>query len=920
MTRAWPFFLLVAALPAFADYRVNADALPAEVRAALLEENPGLTERRHSGRDVDALLKRLRLMPGVERATALEDGETLRLRVQLFRKIGRIRFAGQDAMGESEARAAFGLASGDPFEQRQVIEGAERLRLAYRELGAMNPVFDVETPEVSPGVVDLDVKITEGPITRIGEWTVISPDPALNDRYERQLNSRFSGVYTDARLQKAQDFLRADAAATGRLRAEIGAPEARFNAGETRVDLTIRLDHVDEYSVSFRGNRAFSENKLENDVLDLRNFSTANPNITAEMSERIRQAYITEGYPRVDVDAIETDGSKPFKRRIQFDINEGPHVRIEKVDIKGRFSRPASYYADFILRNGTKKEKQTYYVKEEIDAGIQSLVTQLRNEGHLVAKIVSSRTQYSRDGGDVTIFVNLEEGPLTIVDGIRFEGNRHVPAEQLLPLLDLQRGSPLKLNEIERSVQALRAHYLENGYIEMQILNEKSSDLVVYDEGNTKATLVFKIEEGPQVRVASIMLDGNTFTKDYVLLNELDFEVGELLTPAKIDTSVTRLQRTTYFGSVEITTLEAKTAVENRTVIVRVTERNPGTLTFGAGATNEDDLTLRGYAGIGYRNLWGTGRGASIRGEANYNIADDKPFPETKLTFGYLEPYLLNTRNRGRINLSRSMGLDRSVVSRQKVTEKNTATWTIEREFTPQLLGAWDVYSLSTYNDFWRDDSKPPEQLDIVTTTLRMDADFRDSPVNPTRGQFTRVSFDYSSPKIGSRNVDEFYLASAAYNFYLGLPNTRVVWANSFGARYLKSIGAGADGGVPYDKVGLRLGGRSTVRGFEGSEIFPTNAQLGSDAFKLTTTARSGVVKTELRFPLYWDWLQGVTFYDGGAVEIDGLEFDDPYRDAAGFGFHVATPVGPLSLEFAWKLDRKEGEDAMKFHLAVGTF
>ena len=46
----------------------------------------------------------------------------------------------------------------------------------------------------------------------------------------------------------------------------------------------------------------------------------------------------------------------------------------------------------------------------------------------------------------------------------------------------------------------------------------------------------------------------------------------------------------------------------------------------------------------------------------------------------------------------------------------------------------------------------------------------------------------------------------------------------------------------------------------------------------------------------------------------------DPYRDSVGLGFRYNTPVGPLNLEFGWKLDRKEGEEPWRFHLSIGAF
>src|SRR5690606_38215320 len=150
------------------------------------------------------------------------------------------------------------------------------------------------------------------------------------------------------------------------------------------------------------------------------------------------------------------------------------------------------------------------------------------------------------------------------------------------------------------------------GYIEMILLNEKQ-DLVTYDATNTKAILKFNIFEGPEVSVASIIVEGNSFTKESVILKELEFTNNELITPSKLEESVARLQRTGFFGPVEVNALEEKTSLARRTVLVKVTERDPGIFNRGIGAPNARTLTVRGYTGVAYRNLWGTGRGVSLR-------------------------------------------------------------------------------------------------------------------------------------------------------------------------------------------------------------------------------------------------------------------------------------------------------------------
>ncbi|MBX2989035.1 MAG: BamA/TamA family outer membrane protein [Bdellovibrionaceae bacterium] len=912
---AW---LIGGALAQAAPRAVDLSALPAPQREELLKTDPNLAGKSLSLEAVDELLRSLQRMPGVEKALVVEEdaGGPWKLEVRLARRIAGVRFTGLDILSESAARGAFGLAKGDTYQVDALIEAATRLRNAYKDRGALNPIIDIETPEETPGLVQLNVKVNEGAVTVVRDWRVESANGALNERLKRLLEKLRGAPYTEDRLQNAQNILKTELRTKGYLRAELTGPETQFSADETSAVVTFRVDKPESYSVDFRGNKALSSRFLEEKIIDLKNFFTVNPSVGNELAEKIRQAYLQRGYARVETRVEENEGSTPFSRKLLLIIDEGPQIRLEKIDVRGRISRPPEFYAEFIQEHSSKIVDQGFYNKDDLETGFKNLVLELQNEGYLVAKIISTRTQYNRDRSKITLHVNMDEGPLTLVDGISFEGNFSFPSAELQGLLDLRAGEALRLNEIEKSKAALKNFYQEHGFIEMQILNE-SGDLVTYNEDNTRAELLYRIQEGPQVRVASILLDGNTFTKDYVIMNELDFEVGELLTPSKIEETVSRLQRTGYFGSVEVKTLEEKTAVANRTVIVRVTERNPGLFTIGVGATNENELTIRGYTGIGYRNLFGTGRGVSARVEANYNTK--LKYLDNKVVLGYLEPYLFNTRNRFRANVSRS----KTIVdyTEQKVEESNQTTYSIERDFTSHVTGIWDVWSLGTYNNTYLNSNRE-SKLDIASTILRLDVDYRDNPFNPSKGSLSKLSVEFSSPKIGSVKSDEYWRSTASATHYWTFWNPGWVWANSLRGGYLQSVGHGIDGGVPYDKVGFVLGGRSTLRGYEAGtdEVFPNNNDLGgTDTYKLLTSATMGLLKSEVRFPI-WGEIGGSVFYDGGTVRIVGLNLPDDYRDSTGFGFHYNTPVGPLNVEFGWKLKPRPNEAPWRFHLSIGTF
>ncbi len=902
-------------------YQLNLSDWPNDMIQSLETDVPEVNNTQLTPEKLNTLIKKLDLKFRFNSLKLISGAKPHELRLvgEISAQIEMIEFEGLSDLSEGEALLLMNLNLKNAIEEDYVKSAIEKLIQYYQEQGHRFASGDYQYQTLSTFKRKLVIRMNLKKQTKISGVTIENLDSANQALITQQLSAAFKNdVLNQVTLGKLSNRLRQGLSENGYYLTAVPAAQLVFSADELKARAKYKLDVKQRYDVEIINAREFSKSYLEDDVLKLGVYSSADANFGADLSEKLKYFYLSEGYPHINVSYFERKDEK--KITVTLNLDEGPFVRIKQIQFSGQLSRPSLYYEKKLAEISSFKVNSKY-VKEEIEAALKNLLLSLQNEGYVNARFglvqVSTDREQPKDG---LVSVQIYEGDQVDIGAIDILGNSQFMTLRLKKEMGLEVGQKLNLKSLEEGTNKLKVFYASLGYIEFKLVNE-NTDLIQYLNKNTLAQLKFIVNEGPRVEVQSILIEGNESTHEKVILTEIDFKPGDFLTPAKLEESVSRLQRTGHFRSIEISTLESGTEVAARTVLIKVTERDPGVFAIGAGITNENRGTLQGYSGIAYRNIGGWGRGLSARIEGNYNFADVK-FLESKLTVGFVEPYLFETRTRFRINLTRSRTI--SNYQLRKVTELNSSTYSLEQDFTSHITGIWDLLNIATYVDRGATAEDEiaggyrREDLVIVSTGPTLDLDYRNNLFNPTDGSFSRLAFEYSFES-GSSNIDQFARLTGQTTFYIPVQKTDLVFAQSFRGGYVQDIKPSGFG-IPFDKKGFTLGGRTTIRGFDSRELFPSEQLIGP-SYKLTTFSTYQLVKSEFRFPLVRNWdLFGAVFYDGGQVLIDGITFEDRWRDAVGIGIRYNTPVGPLNLEYAKKLDKKSYESAEAFHLSIGVF
>jgi len=703
-----------------------------------------------------------------------------------------------------------------------------------------------------------------------------------------------------------------------------------------------------KWELFFEGNQFFSKHFLTQ-VIETTPLNASAETFASEVEQILIDLYKKEGFHFVSVESnLHSRTKNNFQKRYVFTVTENKIVRIKKYEVEGNFG-------DFSKKELLKKLKkysraplnQGLYHKKSLDSALSSLKNDLNNLGFFDAVVELESVNFNKSADLATVKLKIFTNSSNKIQSISFSGNKNVSDFWLLAILGLEAGDQMNLNTLENGLNLIEDYYLQRGFLKVQI---EKSNILSYSKDLRSTKINIVIYENPQVVVSEIRFKNtNIKTKKSIILRELAFKEGEVLTIDKLKGSLANLNRLGYLSNINIDVkFEEQTKLGTPIELV-IAERKSGSVTTGVAISTELDFTVKTFLGFDYKNIRGTGRSFSAQTELKRPLIN---YLENRVFLTYLEPYLFETSAKGRINLSRNDEIWDRDTSTDEVTiiQSNRLDLVYERSFGKHTNLYLTLFSLDLRREKEINNRFDQIQEVIGSVSPSIELDYRNHPFLPTKGFFTRFDFEYASPFLGSNTKSgsgefdlEFAKVQGSHSFYKPL-SKRFFLAQSFRGGYLYNFVK--DGFIsptssnpspsPFPKSrAFFLGGATTIRGFDPSrsnERIPSDAELdgnidgrtvGGGVLNIPGSSYFYLSKTELRFPLaqnsnWW----GAVFYDGGSVQI--LPFSlDRWRHAIGFGFRYNTPLGSiLNAEIAYKLDRNAaaGESAVRFHLSVSSF
>jgi outer membrane protein insertion porin family len=295
---------------------------------------------------------------------------------------------------------------------------------------------------------------------------------ALLPDLQTRANMPYDPATVAADAQRITDIYRR----TGRALAQVSPRIVELPNGNVDVVFTVNEGaRTTIKSISFEGNRAFSDGRLrdimtseESGILTLlKTTDVYDPDRVAQDLDLIRRYYLRKGY--ADIQIVSSDVVFDVQRGgylINIVLDEGQQYTVGTVSVDSRL--PGIDDADLQRRVLTRPGR--VYDATEVERTLVDLTTEVTRRGYPFAQVRPVGVR-NVESATVDIGYVLEEGPRVYIERINIRGNTRTQEQVIRRELDLGEGDPYNKVILDRAERRLN----NLGFFEsVRISNEPS--------------------------------------------------------------------------------------------------------------------------------------------------------------------------------------------------------------------------------------------------------------------------------------------------------------------------------------------------------------------------------------------------------------------------------------------------------------
>lgn len=664
------------------------------------------------------------------------------------------------------------------------------------------------------------------------------------------------------------------------------------------------------------------------DTTGLRNNAPLDPAALFRAENKLKSELAKKGYVRARIDTALIPTTRPGEYHLTLQVDEGRRLVVAAVEFEGNHA-----LSDGEIRGAMEVKPEGFfwwqtgeYREEAYHEDLEKNLTDLYgSKGYLDFQVLGDTMIVDPETGKTRLRIRVDEGKQYRIADFKIEGNKHFPTAVLaqrfepgqrsllarLPLIGGggNEGDPVFDTQAWRdATQNVRQLYRNAGYLYAQVepIVQRTTDA---PDGTPRVDLEWRIQENNQAFVNLVTIAGNTTTHDRVIRDRVVMLPGDVYGDQRLVSSYQSIQGLGFFDP-----LPPQEAIDvhpndqgDINVTFRVKEKQTGNINFGASLSPTSGVA--GFLGYEQPNLFGQAKSGRFRWLFGSRTND--------VEISYTDPNLLGSRNSASISLRNSRDRFSFVgLGRRRQTGGSL-------QFGTPLFGSrWTRVSIgySLFRDKFDSESSDLdlEQRQLLSVGTRSSVDLqvlrdtRNHPLFPTSGSRNLLALQFTGGPLGGDGdyrkltFDSEWFTPIArlrsdptktpIDLVMGLSarGGAIFGDNPF---FLERFFMG---GVQYG-IPLRGYGELTVTPSghvpQNTPGFSRLDRVGESYF--ASTAQVGI---QLGGNFYVD-----AFYDAGNVwrSSFGLDPTDLLR-SVGVGVSLLTPVGPLGIDYAYGIDRRD--------------
>ena len=625
-----------------------------------------------------------------------------------------------------------------------------------------------------------------------------------------------------------------------------------------------------------RGEESFHEAGLDLSVRRLRTFLERQSRYLAQVS-----AEVVEGDPRT----------------LTISVQHAEVVPIVSVLFPGVDERLISLLRD---RVGARAGHPGRWGGEPVDedtlaADAASLLGTLQEDGYADARIGEAR--FVAYGAGAAVEFPVVAGGRTLVGDVAVSG---VPSDVTVPSLPLAAGGPWSVAAEARAKALMVGALTEAGYADARVWAS-------HECSGGVCAVRLEAEPGGPVTVGTVVFSGLGRTSRGLVARVAGIRSGDVVGPEAQLAAQRRLLELGIFQRVAIRPVPGDQVGNRRDLLVEVEEGQTRAVGVGFGWDTEEQLRVS--LSLSELNLFGLAQTLSFDGRISSR--------EKRYQINFREPTSF-----GVLGFPTSTSIYRTEEHWPTYDLLRRGMW-IEfgaRQRRPGRLVLRYEYQITVPDappEVLSDLEHDEQEAKIASVTPILEWDSRDDPFEPRRGSYATLQFQYAFPAFDAQA--SFDKLTGSVTSFAPAGGGTIAGSLRFGGIEPRNQAPGTPDNLAVPiAVRYFAGGRVSHRAFGTDELGIVGQTLTEGGDPLGG-AGMAIGNLEWRFPVV-----GVV---GGSLFVDAGNVWAAWRDiktadvrwGAGIGVRVLTPVGPLRLEYGWKLDREAGESPGQLFLSFGN-